>query len=300
MEKDVTNNNIALRRYLKCLSQYKGSMIISNILFFVPTVLFIALFYGVSILLTKNVNIFILLMSVIPIMPFYSGLCHIIVRAITNKKITPLKDYLFGIKDNLKNSLINGVVFYIVSVLIYTAINMYYGMAMEYGGFFSVFLIMNIIIAVAALFFFLSVFVMTVSLELSAKVIYKNSILAIFGELKNNLFSLAGFIVLISILSLIVFMPINIYVNIIITVLLFMLVIPSFTTLIYFNLLYHSIVSAVGIKPIEKPTEQISNEEQELLEKKLNDSNNDDEYIYYNGKMIKRGKLREILEKENN
>ena len=112
---------------------------------------------------------------------------------------------------------------------------------------------------------------MTVSLELSAKDIYKNSVLAIFGELKNNLLSLVGFIILTAVLSLIIFMPINVYVNIIITVSLFIFVIPSFATLVYFNFLYHSIISAVGTKTEDKPVEQISAEEQELLEKKLDD-----------------------------
>ena len=194
---------------------------------------------------------------------------------------------------------------YAAFILVYSALSLYGYLAQTYGGALYISLVLiNIIIAVAVLFFFMSVSVITVSFELRSSQIFKNSVLAIFGELKNNLLALCGLIVVFSLSAGLIFMFGDNTIRIIVFLILMILFIPSFSTLIYFNLLYKSMVSVMSDSSqteSEKSAEaKITDTEAAEINAQYGENHKDDDYIFYNGKMIKWGTLKEILNSSQN
>ncbi len=298
------NKNINIKNYFSLLFGNFKYFLGLNIMFFIPCAIIISLFTLASVLLTSGVNIYLTAISLVFISPFYSALCHTVVRIINGKKISLLKNYIYGLKDNFLQSFLNGMLFYAAFILIYSALSLYGYLAHTYGGALYISLVViNIIIAIAVLFFFMSVSVITVSFELRSSQIFKNSVLAIFGEMKNNLLALCGLIIIFSLSAGLIFMFGDNTVKIIVFLILMMLFIPSFSALVYFNLLYKSMVSVMSDSSqteSENPAEaSITDAEAAEINAQYGENHKDDDYIFYNGKMIKWGKLKEILDSNN-
>ncbi len=304
--KDVSTKNINIKNYFTLLFGHFKHLVGLNIIFAVPCAVILSAFVGLSYLLMSGISIYFVSLSFILIFPFYAALCHTIVRMINGKKIELLRNFIYGLKDNLVQSLLNGLLFYAAIIMIYSALSLYGYLAGQYGGVMYISLVaVNILIAVAVLFFFMCVCVMTVSFELKAGQIFKNSVLAIFGELKNNFFALCGLIVIFSLSGTLIFVVNNWIVRIVVMTLLTVLFLPSFSTLVYFNLLYNSMVSVISDENEEEKNKQeakntLTTDEATRIADEFGEKHNDDDYIFYNGKMIKWGKLKEILSTQNN
>ncbi len=298
-------SDILIANYFSIIGKNFKKLVGLNLIFAVPSALIIALFVGLSFLLSHNVNIFLCLLAVVGITPFFNAMCHVLVRVINGKRVELFKNFLYGLKDNLGTSLMNGLLFYGASVMVYAGVSLYGYLASKQGGIYIALLIINLLISMCVLFFFMSVNVMTVSIQLKPLQIYKNSLLAIFGELKNNLVSLVGMISFSALLTFLMMLIPSALIKMIVALILFLLIIPVSFTLIYFNILYKSIITIIGTESEEAKREaekkkelSINPDDLQSLEDDINSSKNDDEYVFYNGKMIKRSKMRELIKKE--
>lgn len=281
-------------------------LILTNLLFAVPFLIFFSLFYLLGQAL-NFLNVITLALTAIPLMPFYAGVTLVTRNMVREDKEIPVFSLLIkGIKDNWLRFLIHGVIMYAAILLSYFSITLYYNMAQS-NSFFFVIMVLCIIIAVVFLFMFYNIPLMTVTFDLSMKDIYKNCALMSFGELKSNLLATAGvFLLALFCLSFLVFSGTSLIV-VILTLVFTAFLVPATMSFIINYAEYKGMMTLLLTKERKK-----SEIEREMLYQKnpalrkqdeakkfkddfadvvLDESDNGDEYIFHNGKMIKRSML---------
>ena len=202
-------------------------IILANLLFSVPLVIFSVLFYFINTLTGLNLA-FIAFAPIIFVFPFFSGLTLITRNIVTQQEnINTVKLFFKGFKENCLYFFIHGIVLYLAIFLCYSSITLYWRLANENNGIFYFAFGIAVVIAVAVLFIFYNVPVMTVTFDLSLKNVYKNSALMALGEFKNNFFTTLGLFLLFIFCATIFFTAPNAVVLVIIMLVLGVLIVPS-------------------------------------------------------------------------
>ncbi|MGN0453131.1 MAG: hypothetical protein ACI4GZ_04945 [Ruminococcus sp.] len=300
-----------------------GRMILVNLIYAVP--LFICLagtfaLYRVVLPIAPVVFPLAFLLT----SPFFSGV--VVLSREFSRGMVPeegiFKTYLKAVKENWLRFLIGGIFAYFAFVGCFFSVSVYSSLA-KASWIFYIPLFIAILICIFFLFFFYALFLITASFELKQKAIYKNSALMTFGELKQNFFATIGVAAVLAvvllpcivILHLSNLLPVSTVEIIFFAYLAFALcvLIPSPCAMVVSNFLYPNMKSVIaGIddsknnskapEPDIKPRGYVEEEE---VEKKLTDEEfdallkgDDEEYIFYNGKMIKRKVLRRQIEKD--
>jgi hypothetical protein len=164
------------------------------------------------------------------------------------------------------------------------------------------------------LFAFFYLPAMTVTFDLSMKHIYKNSLLMTFGELKHNLLATFGLFVLVLVCATVLFCCTNEILLLIISAILVMFFLPSIGSYIINSAIYKEMYSMIvnSKKKTAEIDRKIENRRQgkfyddepqkpfvpdEFSEIDVDDTKDGDEYIFYNGKMVKRSVL--LKQKQN-
>lgn len=312
-------SSVALTKFFSNLFHNFSKLILTNLLFAVPFVLFFATFWTINTLSGLN-SMFILFLTVIPLCPFYAGVVQITSHMVRDEeKIDVLHNFISGVKENFKRFLFHGIVFYLAIVFSYFSINMYINLGKVSNNFY-ILLAISILITVFFLFSFFYIPSMTVTFDLSMKNIYKNSVLMSFGELKHNLLAVFGLLVLAFFCGTILFCCYNPVALIIASIILFVFLVPSLSSFIINSAVYKSMYGIIVYK--EKKTQSINKKmdnvrqgkffestevpqqviDEELLKLEIDDKNVD-EYIFFNGKMVKKSVLiklkQEAQEREN-
>ncbi|MCH5304697.1 MAG: hypothetical protein J1E41_07520, partial [Ruminococcus sp.] len=200
---------------------------------------------------------------------------------------------------------------YLAIFFCYSSITLYWRLAHESNGIFFFAFGIAVIIAVAVLFIFYNVPVMTVTFDLSLKNIYKNSALMALGEFKNNFFATLGLFLLFIFCATVFFAAPNAIVLLIVMLFLSVLIVPSTASYIMNFYVYKDMENVISNgeikseelrKKIEEKQLQIKKEEEKLDFSALDlDENKDgDEYLFFNGKMIRRRVLIEMKKKQEN
>ena len=280
----------ALTDFFNNLFNNFGKIVFTNLLFAVPLAVLVTAFYFLDSALKLN-GYFILMLSIIPLSPFFAGVTLVTSRLARGKEnVDVFKTFIEGIKNNWKRFLIHGVITYFAVIFSYFSIRLYSALISQPNAdsFFLVMLyvclIISIIIAVAFLFIFFYVPSMTVTFDLSLKNIYKNSALMSFGELKHNIIATFGLFVIVLFCA---------------TILIFVGNTDSSIALI--------ITTAILMTEKEKRSKKIdkkmdnrrkgqfideedeeNNIAEEFLDLDVEENKDGDEYIFYNGKMVKR------------
>ncbi len=297
---------LGITKFLSSLFSNFPRLLLVNLLFSVPLIGFSCLFYFLGRVLGFQ-NIMVLALCVIPVMPFYAGVTMVTRNMIRgDESVEVLYTYFKGIKENWVRFLIHGVLFYLAFVMSYFSIALYGSFAQQNGMFYGV-MGVCIIISVLFLFTFYNIPLMTVTFDMSMKDIYKNCFLMSFGELKSNfLASIGVFLLAIFCLSFLIFSGTSLWV-IILTLIFVAFLIPGVTSFIINYAEYKGMMSLLVAKE-EKKAEL----EKEILYKKnpalkkqeeakkfrddfgdvvIDESANGDEYVFHNGKMVKRSVL---------
>ncbi len=285
-------------------------LILTNLLLAVPLILFTGGFYLINILTGANLW-FIVLLPIIFVFPFFSGVTLVTRNIVRGDEVNPVfKNFIKGFKENFLVFLIHGTVLYCVIFFCYSSIALYWRLGTENGIFFIPFVVV-VIISILFLFMFYNIPVMTVTFDLSLKNIYKNSLLMSFGELKNNFFSTLGLFLLFIFCATIFFAAPNATVLIIVSMIIAVLLVPSIASYII-NFYIYSDMENLFVNKSEMSDElkrQIENQKKGINAHKTNEkpdfSNFDldekkdgEEYLFFNGKMIKRKVLIEIKKKQ--
>ena len=167
-----------------------------------------------------------------------------------------------------------------------------------------------ILIGILLMFFFYHIPAMTVSFELPMKAIYRNGLLMSFGELKSNLIATFGlFLLFVVASSFLICCGGNPIAIAIVTAVLGLFILPSVMAFIINSAIYKRMYAMITdreaqSRKVDKRLSEKYTELENLRHKKaeedtaeqlrkleIDESADGDEYIYFNGKMIKRSVL---------
>lgn len=303
----------ALSNFFSNLFYNFGKIIFTNLLFAVPLAVLVTAFYFLDSALNLN-GYFILLLAIIPLFPFFAGVTLVTARLARGyEDLKVFATFVEGVKNNWKKFLIHGIIAYFAVIFSYFSIKLYSTLISQpnVGSSFLVLLyiclIISIIIAVAFLFIFFYVPSMTVTFDLSLKNIYKNSALMSFGELKNNIIATFGLLVIALLCATILLFVGNANSSlaiVIATAVLLIIFVPALVSYVInasvFGGMYNLMTEKEKrAKKIEKKMdnrrkgqfideEEEHNVAEEFLDLNVEENKDGDEYIFYNGKMVKR------------
>ena len=296
-------------------------LILTNLIFAVPlAAVFFLLRLLVSALgLDYNAALFVQLLTVIFVFPFYAGVVKITSKmAVGEEKVGIFRNFFSAVKENFFRFLIHGAVLYVAVVFSYVSLSLYINLLSQNSAFLGA-LIVSIIVAVFFLFMFFYIPSMTVTFDLPMRAVYKNSLLMSYGELKKNFIGLFGLfcVAVISMTFLMACYGSRLAV-VIVTIALVALLLPSVSSFIINAAVYERMCAIVTDNTVQaqKINEKINSVKQRqgaesgadfkerlknfVIDEKLSD----DEYVYFDGRMVKKGALvkmkKEALESEDN
>lgn len=299
---------LGITKFFEMLLKSFPKLLLTNLLFAVPFVAFVCGFYFLGRAINFS-NLVIICLAVIPLMPFYAGITLVTRNIVRGDEYVPIfQTFKRGIKENWVKFLIHGVVMYAAIIFSYFSIVLYSNFAQQNAGFYAI-VILCIIISIGFVFMFFNLPLMTVTFDIPLKDVYKNCALMSFGELKSNFLGALGvFLLGIFCLSFLIFSGTSLWV-VILTIIFAVFLVPAVMAFIINYSVYKGMMSLLVSK--EKRKEEL---ERELKYKKNpalkkadeakklkedfsdlvideNDNSSDDEYIFHNGKMVKRSVL---------
>lgn len=320
MSAEKSSVAVSLSKFISSLFHNFPRLLLTNLLFAIPFGAFFTLFWFINTFTGIN-SIFILFLTAIPVFPFYAGVVQVTSHmARGEESVSVFSNFINGIKENFLRFLVHGVVFYLAIFFSYFSISMYSSMGAENGVFYSL-LVISILIAVFFLFMFFYVPPMTVTFDISMKNIYKNSALMTFGEFKNNIIAVIGLIFLALLCATALLCCTNTIALIIVTIIISFLFLPSFIAFVINSSVYKPMYSMIVDKDAKSSSldSKIENRrngqlfdketydavaDENLKKLEIDENADGDEYIFYNGKMVKRSVLlklkKEAEEKELN
>lgn len=306
-------NSVSLAEFFTNFFHNLPKLLLTNLLFAVPFAVFFGIFYLIQTYVFKS--IFVLFLTVIPLFPFYAGVTQVTAHmARKEENVDVLHNFITGVKENFLRFLFHGFVLFIAIVFSYFSITLYITLATATSRFFYVLLVISIIIAIIFMFAFFYLPSMTVTFDLSMKNIYKNSMLMTFGEIKHNLLATFGLFILALVCATALFCCGDGIALVIVTVILALFIVPSVMSYIincavYDNMYLMITNSKKKTQEIDRKLEnrrngQLFDDEPEksfvpddFNDLEIDDSKDGDEYIFYNGKMVKRSVLISLKQK---
>lgn len=291
-------------------------IIFTNLLFAVPTVAVGVILYFLTKPLGQIPSLAISMLTVVICYPLYAGVTLVTRNLGRGEDVKVLESFFGGIADNYKKFLVHSIILYFILTIGIFSFTFYSRMAVALGGIMYVLLITMILIALWLMFTFYYVPLMTVTFDLSLKNIYKNSALMALGELKVNFVTLFSVLIFTAICATpLIFSAGNAVAVIVITAVMLIAVYPASYSLVTGFFIQDTMMMMVtgrgdevhDIKSTEEKLAKLRNETKDDLEnidiEKVKNSR--EEYIFHNGKMIKRTTILKMLkdkekEKENN
>lgn len=296
-----------------------GWMILTNLMFAIPLLGSVAVAYVLCIYALPYVPITIP-MALVFASPFYAGVVSL--SRDFSQGIKPegmVRKYWSAVKENGLKFLLGGVLLYIAYLICYFSVTVYSSLA-QISWVFYILLFVAIVICIFFLFMFYAVPLMTVSFDLKIKDVYKNSALMTFGEIKQNFFATIGVAAYLAV-SLMPIIIISYMASILpadtVKILLIVygaialgVLIPAPCAMIISNYLYPNMRSVIAgddisennssapapdIRPRGESAEAEKEPEVQIDLEELKNGD-EEEYIFYQGKMIKRKVLIEMLE----
>ena len=212
-----------------------------------------------------------------------------------------VKAFFKGLRENAARCLLHGVVFYAVFAVSYLSMVLYYSGTKTSAVFWLLFILTGLV-ALGVLFASYYMNMMTVTMDIPLRDLYRNCILFSFGELKNNLLATFALLIFGSVIFTIMYIINNAVVILIVLGLLMVFIIPSTVQYIITFYTYDDMIAILDetkrTKPEEpeekKPAPILGKSEAEDISKAA--QNSKDEYIYYNGRMIKRSDVEKFLD----
>lgn len=252
---------------------------------------------------------FVTPLPIILLAPFTAGLTIVTRNFSREEHAFVWSDFWEAVKNNWKYFLLNGVITYIVYVILAFSLIYYYHRAMD-TAFFYVPFWLCVVIGVVFLFAQYYVPVMFVTFDLKFAHVYRNALIFAFaGFLRNFIITAVLAAIIIGVL-MIPIMPLTV----LIIVLLVALILFAFISYLI-NFTVYPIIDQYLIQPYNKQQEEAKYGKPESVEKdpldekysglfqtapEEDDEEEDDgeKYVYVNGKLIKQSELKP-QEKEN-
>ena len=282
-------------------------ILLSNLLF-LP---FNALAIGYAVLMYKlfgGVNITVTAAAVIILNIGMSGVALVCRYICTGKEFSLLSAFKKGIKENAASFMLHGVIFYIVYAVSYLSIILYYR-GTETNSFFWVPLVITALVCFAFLFASYYMNIMSVTMDIPLKDLYRNCALFSFGELKNNLMATLALFILGAVIFTISYIINDMWAVLFVLGLFALFILPSTIQYIITFYVYDDMVAILDESQRSRKSDEdekeeepgrpaVSIDEAEDISRMTNDSK--DEYIFYNGRMIKRSDVEKMLSDQQN
>ena len=289
-------------------------IVLTNLLFAVPSAVFFAAFWFLSNALFKGTVAAVIQLSIIPLFPFYAGVvkvCRNIARGDSDVKV--ISEFFSAIKNNFLHFLAHGVVVYVITTLSVLAISLYVSM-LSAGWFFYALLFFCIIVVLFLAYTMFYLPLMSITYDLPLRYIYKNSFLMSFGEFKNNFFATLALAVVFAICFSVTIFAHTQTALIIMLAVMWAVLIPATCTFMIVFFIYDGMTGIIRDKDelnrelTESIEKQIAERKKELNSVQEEEDFSDidistlkdtDDYIFHNGKMVKQSALlRMIKERE--
>ncbi len=295
---------------VKFFNQYLtnlGRLTLTNILF-APFGLLAAAYVILTYKLLDGLNITAAAAAVVILNVGMAGVTQVCRYIYIEKEFSVPSAFFKGLKENALRFLFHGAVFYIAFAVSYLSLYLYYSGTHSHA-FFWLPLIITAVIALGLLFSSYYLNIMTATMDISMRDTYRNCVLFSFGELKNNILATAGLLILGIIIFAVVYIINNEIAAAVIITIFQAFVIPSTAQYIITFYVYDDMVSILDASKREKRSESenleaekrpstvvINEEDSEALEQLAEESR--DEFIFYNGKMIRRSELEKLRESD--
>ena len=271
---------------------------LSNIYFLIFFIISAAYVY-LTYMLCGGLNIVAALGAIIILNIGMSGVTSVVRYIYIDKDFSPFKTFIKGLKENWLKFLVHGIAFYLLSAVSYASIALYCS-GTKTNSLFWVPLVITALISLLMLFASYYLNIMTVTMNINMKNIYRNCMLFSFGELKNNFMATFALAVLGAVIFTIAVILNKLLLILIICGIITAFIVPSTVQFIITFYVYDSMVEILDDskksddEPQSEHTKQrINKEEAEEISRLAADSK--DEYIFYNGKMVKRSAVEESL-----
>lgn len=308
MERKKLRFEILFEKYFADFSK----ILLANLLFAVPSLLIMTAFFFISKAIFDNVNILFCLLSIFFIYPFYAGVVKVVRNIVRGDgKFNVFQTFLSGIKENFLPFLLHGAVITAATEVSFLSINLYIGLISQ-SWIFGALLFFCIIVVLFLFFMTFYLPLMTVTFDLPLRYIYKNSLLMSYGEFKNNFFAFFALAVLIAIVLTIMLVSGSTLLLAILVGALWLILLPATYTFIYAFFVYdgmYTMVSGEGKRNYEKDQQTEEDkpkekapvvDEEDLSSVDITKLKDTDDYIFFNGKMVKQSTLlRMAREKQN-
>ncbi len=286
-------------------------LMLTNLLFAVPVAVFFSLFWFIGSLfsLAQTEYTLLLLCAIIPVFPFYAGVVKVTIKIASGEEKTPVfKNFVSGVRGNFLRFLVHSLICFIAIVFSYVSFTLYLKLISQNAIFMGPFII-TIIIILFFIFMFFYIPAMTVTFDIPMRYIYKNSFLMSYGEIKKNFIALFGlfFLTVVCTTFLIACYGSPVAV-VVVTVILAALFIPSIAAFIIHSAVYRQMYKMITDKDALKrraEPESAKTKKQDPAQARAefiesvksfepDDSINDDEYVYFNGRMVKQSVIKKL------
>lgn len=200
------------------------------------------------------------------------------------------------LKENVKKSLVNGVVIYAVISCSFFAILYYSQLAktdIVFGYVFTLYILFTFIL-VAMLFY---VPLLTITYELRIRDIYKNAFLLVFGKILRNLIAMAMLLVLSAAAFLLILYSKGAW--LIVSVALTVMLYPMIAAYIVNSVIAKGVQETVGYFTGKNVRYAPSEEELEIQNRAVENADSASDYVFVNGKMIKNSAKSDSAELDN-
>ena len=294
-------------RSVKFFNQYLsniGRLMLTNILL-IPFNIFVAGYIYFLYRSFDGINILAASAVLIIFNIGMAGVAQVCRYIYIDKEFSTVAAFFKGIRENALRFFIHGIISYAAFVVSYLSIYLYYKGTSSHTIFWLP-LIIAVVITIGLLFMSYYMNIMTITMDISLKSTYRNCILFSFGELKNNAVATFGLLILGGIVFSVVYIINNSMVSIVFIVVMQIFFLPSTFQYILTFYLYDDMVAMLDetkhtIKNDEEdqenkdsPSLNIDAEDAGILEKIYEESS--DEFIYYNGRMIRRSEVEKLIE----
>ena len=274
-----------------------GSLTLINLFMCIPLFAFAAVMWFVS----QNlgyVSGFIVLAAIPLMSPFYAGAFYVSSR-LTRREDVSFKDFIKGMKQNWISFLINSIFVYIITAGLYITFSFYR------GGFGNPAImcafVVSLIFTLFFLFFEFGLMTMLVTVDIKISDALKNSVILVAGGLSEHCKALVSLLLVFFAVYSSLALSGGALAAIIILSVMCLLFLPMLSAYIVVYHVYRAVERIVispfeerhpkSVKPENDAAETISQEK--LAELSVGDP---EEYVYLNGRMIKRKFVVKMLE----
>ena len=279
-------------------------ILLTNLIFAVPSAAVFALFWFLGQALLGGFSLAFLMLAIIPLYPFYAGVVMVsrdIARGDSDVEV--FKVFVAAVRDNFARFLLHGAAVCAASVFSYLSVSLYISL-LSVSWLMYIVLFFCFLVALLMLYASFYLPLLSVTYDLKLKYLYKNSFLMSFGEIKNNFFATLALALVALICVTVTMISRSVLMLVIILAALWALFIPATCSFCCCFFIYGG-MTAVMREKSERSAEKSSAPSADRPSLKLEDEDysdidisklkDNDDFIFYNGKMMKQSALLRLL-----